>query len=366
METAFLVMLGGLTILHMATCAIVLLRLGSKQPVPTHRPSVTLLRPVCGLDRFDERTLGSSFSIDWPAYDVIFCAARADDPAVAVVQRLITTNPHIPARLLIGEDRITGNPKLNNLAKGWRAAKGERIVMADANLLLPPDYFIRLLAPEIADTGLVSSPPIGTEADGLWAEVEVAFLNGNQARLQLCADALGHGFAQGKTMMWQRDVLARAGGLSALGRTLAEDVAATKVVRASGLKVRLTRAPFAQPIGRRGLGIVWARQLRWSKVRRDGFPALFLLEPLNGALLPVAMASAVVGPAAAIAVAAVFYGAELALCRFAGWPVGRLTLPAMMLRDLMLPVLWGATFTGRGFEWRGTALAPARQRAVQE
>lgn len=238
--------------------------------------------------------------------------------------------------------------------------------MADANLLLPPDYFSRLLAAERVDTGLVSSPPIGTEVDGLWAEVEAAFLNGNQARLQLCADALGHGFAQGKTMMWQRAVLDRSGGLSVLGRTLAEDVAATKVVRASGLHVRLTRAPFAQPIGRRALWAVWARQLRWSKVRRDGFPALFLLEPLNGALIPISLTAAAAGPTTAIGVMAVFFGVELLLCRFAGWHVGRLTLPVMFLRDLMMPALWVATFTRRGFEWRGTALAPARHPAVQE
>lgn len=364
METTFLVLSAAMVVLHIATCAIVLFRLGSHQPASTHRPSVTLLRPVCGLDPHDERTLGSSFAIDWPEYDVIFCAARADDAAVAVVRRLIADNPHFPAQLLIGEDRITGNPKLNNLAKGWSAAKGERIVLADANLLLPSDYFERLVAAEAPDTGLVSSPPIGTEAYGLWGAVEAAFLNGNQARLQLCADSLGHGFAQGKTMMWQRDVLDRAGGLSALGRTLAEDVAATKVIRESGLRVRLTHAPFAQPIGRRGLQAVWARQLRWSKVRRDGFPALFLMEPLNGAFLPVTFSSLAAGPDAGLMVAVAFYGAEVALCWFARWPLGRMSLPAMVLRDLMLPVLWIVTFTKRGFEWRGTALAPARQTAL--
>ncbi len=366
METAFLMISAVLVVLHIATCAIASLRLGRRQPAAKHRPSVTLLRPVCGLDAHDERTLGSSFAIDWPEYDVIFCAARADDAAVAVIRRLIAENPRIPAQLLIGEDRITRNPKLNNLAKGWHAAKGDRIVMADANLLLPRDYFERLVAAEAADTGLVSSPPIGTEANGLWGTLEAAFLNGNQARLQLCAAELGQGFAQGKTMMWQRHVLDRAGGIAALGRTLAEDVAATKLVRESGLRVSLTGAPFAQPIGRRGLRAVWARQLRWSKVRRDGFPALFLLEPLNGAALPVALASVGAGPATGLIVAVAVYGAELALCRFARWPVGRLSLPAMVLRDLMLPVLWVVTFTKRGFEWRGTALAPPRQPALGE
>ncbi|MEY4982353.1 MAG: hypothetical protein RIR62_619 [Pseudomonadota bacterium] len=358
MATAFLVLSAILTLLHLASCAIVALRLRAVAPVVTHRPCVTLLRPVCGIDSFDEATLGSSFRIDWPDYEIIFCAARADDPAVALVRRLIARNPQVPARLLLGEERISGNPKLNNLAKGWRAARGARIVMADANLMLPPDYFARLLSVEDAATGLVTSPPVGTVPDGFWGAVEAAFLNGNQARLQLSADALGAGFAQGKTLMWQRDVLEHAGGLAALGRTLAEDVAATQVVRAAGLRVRLARIPFAQPIGRRDRAAVWARQLRWSRVRRDGFPALFLLEPLNGALVPAGLAGVALGPSGALCVAALHYGAELALCRRAGWPVGWAGLPAMVTRDLMMPLLWGATFARRGFEWRGNVLSP--------
>jgi ceramide glucosyltransferase len=168
----------------------------------------------------------------------------------------------------------------------------------------------------------VTSPPIGTEAQGVWGEVEAAFLNGNQARLQLLADELDIGFAQGKTLMWSRDFLDQHGGLRALGRNLAEDVAATKLVRAAGRRVRLSHMPFAQPIGRRSFRAVWGRQLRWSKVRRDGFPLLFLIEPFNGALLPIVAAAFLGGPLAAALVAVAFYGAEALLCLRMGWPLG--------------------------------------------
>ena len=346
-----------LTGLHLVTCLIVMWRLRRPAPRVAARPFITLLRPVCGLDRFDAETLASSFAVDWPAYEVIFCAAHADDPAVPLVRDLIAAHRHVPARLLIGDDRPTGNPKLNNLAKGWALAKGDRIVMADANLMLPRDYFDRLIAVEGADTGLVSSPAIGTAPEGLWGALECAFLNGNQARLQLCADEIGQGFAQGKTLMWQRPVLERAGGLSALGRSMAEDVASTKAVRGLGLRVRLSHAPFAQPVGRRSLHAVWSRQVRWSKVRRDGFPGLFLLEPLNGAALPVLMATAALGPWAGLAVGAVYFGSEWTLCRLAGWPAGRFSVAAMILRDALMPFVWLATFTSRTVEWRGNAVS---------
>jgi ceramide glucosyltransferase len=335
----------------------------SRRKAAPHGPvdrsiSLTLLRPVCGVDHFDERTLASSFHLDWPRYEIIFCAERADDAAIPLVRDLIARHPGIPARLLVGEDRVSGNPKLNNLVKGWRAATGDRVVMADANLLLPPDYIHRLLAVDAPEVGLVTSPPIGTEAQGVWGEVEAAFLNGNQARLQLLADELDIGFAQGKTLMWSRDFLDQHGGLRALGRNLAEDVAATKLVRAAGRRVRLSHMPFAQPIGRRSFRAVWGRQLRWSKVRRDGFPLLFLIEPFNGALLPIVAAALLGGPLAAALVAAAFYGAEALLCLRMGWPLRARSLPAMLLRDALVPLLWLASFKGRGIEWRGTSMAP--------
>lgn len=358
MDALLIAFVLAMTLAHVGSCLLVARRTKARRNLTERTEYVTLLRPVCGVDRFDPVTLESSFHLTWPRYEVIFCAARADDAAVPVVQALIARYPGIPARLLIGDEPMSGNPKLNNLAKGWRAAAGDRVVMADANLLLPPEYIERLMAVDSPDAGLVSSPPIGTEADGLWAEVEAAFLNGNQARLQLLADSLGFGFAQGKTLMWSRDFLEANGGLPALGRNLAEDVAATKLVRAAGRRVRLSHLPFAQPIGRRDLSPVLARQVRWSKVRRDGFGLLFLTEPLNGALLPVLAATLAAGPWGGAGVAAVFYGAELILCRKMGWPVGALSLPAMMLRDAMIPVIWLATFKGRGIVWRGTSMAP--------
>jgi ceramide glucosyltransferase len=138
---------------------------------------VSIIRPVCGVENFSEATLTSVFHLAYPRYEVLFCAAKAADPIVSLVSRLITSHPQIRARLLIGNDLISKNPKLNNVVKGWAAADHEWVVMADSNVLLPPDYLHRLFAKWQRDTGLVSSPAIGCRPDGLWAEVECAFLN---------------------------------------------------------------------------------------------------------------------------------------------------------------------------------------------
>lgn len=348
--------LGSLAV-HLASVGLVAIRYSGKDDAaPAERPLISIVRPVCGLDTYDRETLASTFHLDWPDYEILFCAARETDAAVPVVREMIAANPQCPARLLIGEDLVSGNPKLNNAIKGCHAARGSVIAMIDSNVLLPPDYLSRVMARFDRKTGLVTSPPIGIRGEGIFGALECAFLNGFQARWQLAADQLGIGFAQGKNLVWRADVLARAGGAEALGQDLAEDVASTKAVHAQGLRVRLTRRAFAQPIGPRRFVPVWGRQLRWARVRRAGFPALFMGEALVGPL-PAVIALAFAGAGWwLIPFIALWYLAEIALCHLAKWPSAGKDIVAMVLRDLLLQPLWCATWLRRGFEWRGTAM----------
>jgi ceramide glucosyltransferase len=335
---------------------------------PRITPAVSILRPVCGLDPLDEMTLRSTFGPAHADAELVFCAARANDEAVPLVRRLMAEHPHIRARLLIGDDGATANPKLNNIIKGWDAAQSAWIVIADSNVLMPSDYIEQLFAAMRDDTGLVCSPPIGSRPSGFWAEVECAFLNTYQARWQLAADTCGFGFAQGKSMLWPKDVLDRAGGIRALGIEIAEDAAATKVVRGQGLRVRLVDRPFEQPLCIRNRRQVIDRQVRWARLRRATFQLCYLPEVLAGSLpllasAAVASPSIGVGPVEACAlVGGVWYGAEFALAKAAGWHVSALSLLAWAARDVALPAIWLKGWTGDGFTWRGNDMTVAETR----
>jgi ceramide glucosyltransferase len=350
-------------VIHVTTVLLVLPRFRptSGPRLQNGHPDLSVLRPVCGLEPGLEQTLASSFGTLSRGDELIFCVASASDPAIPLIRRLIAENPESQASLLIGDDKISGNPKLNNLAKGWVAARHDWIVMIDSNVLLPPAYVQTLFSCWTAGTGLVTSPPAGVRPTGIWASVEAGFLNTYQDRWQLAADQLGFGFAQGKVLMWERALLDGAGGLAALGKDLAEDVASTKVVRAAGLKVRVLKEPFPQPLGRRSPREVWLRQLRWARVRRAGFPALYMAEMFSAAALPFAVVAGLaftgtLPPAAAIAYPVLWYGAEWSLARRAGWPSSLGQLAAWILRDALIPVIWLAAFASRGFVWRGNAM----------
>ncbi|HET6925290.1 MAG TPA: ceramide glucosyltransferase, partial [Hyphomicrobiaceae bacterium] len=90
------------TFLHIITSLLAMRRCRQRTvplPAPERAPLVSILRPVRGLDRCEEVTLAS---IDYPNFELIFCCADADDPAVALIRSLIARNPGVRSRLLIG------------------------------------------------------------------------------------------------------------------------------------------------------------------------------------------------------------------------------------------------------------------------
>ena len=333
-----------------------------RTPPPKNAQSVTIVQPLCGVEVFSRETLRSIFALDYPSYEIIFCLASDDDPIAPLVRGAIAANPGRPARLLIGDDRISANPKLNNVVKGWKAARYDWVIIADSNVLMPDDYIQRLLARWRSDTGIVCAPPIGSRPESFAAEVECAFLNPYQARWQYAGESCGYGFAQGKTMLWRRETLEAGGSIEALGAEIAEDAAATKLIRAQGFNAHLVDRPFQQPLGRRRLHDVWSRQLRWARLRRATFPFFFAPEILTTSLLTFVAAGvaapdfgmdAVVGVALAVAFC---YGAEAILAFAAGWPLSWRSPAAWLVRDVLLPFLWACGWSGRNVVWRGNAM----------
>ena len=335
---------------------------GVGAPALADRPAVSIIIPVRGVETFTRETLSKAFRLDWPVYELIFCVADEADPVMAEIRSTIAAHPQVPARILVGDDRISANPKLNNCVKGWQAARHDWIVLADSNVSMPPDYVQHLMAARRGNTGLVCSAPLGSRPDGFWAEVECAFLNTHQARWQYAGEAAGFGFAQGKSMLWYKPLLDAQGGIAALAAEIAEDAAATKLVRRLGYKVHLVASPFEQPLGRRSIRQMWSRQVRWARLRRVTFPAYFAPEILLGAVPPLVLGlTAATMEGASLAVAAAFvltavYLPELLLARAKNWHFSLLSLPAMMVRDLIMPVVWLRSWLGGPFEWRGNTM----------
>jgi ceramide glucosyltransferase len=366
---------GGGLALHVVSAAIAAARCrrgGMPIAAPADAPPVAIVQPLCGVEAFSKETLASIFALDYPDYEVIFCVADAADPIAPIVRREMAAHPEIPSRLLIGDDRVNANPKLNNVVKGWKAARREWVIIADSNVLMPRDYIQRLMQRWRADTGIVCAPPLGARPATFAAEIECAFLNTYQARWQYAAEALGFGFAQGKTMLWRRDVLEAGGGIEALGAEIAEDAASTKLVHRADLRAHLASPPSQQPLGARRLRDVWARQVRWARLRRATFPLYFAPEIVTTSLLTLAAAGiageevGLTAPGAVMLAAAIWYGAEAALAAAAGWPLAWSSLAAWIARDALLPALWLSGWMNARFVWRGNVMSADEETLAAE
>ena len=329
---------------------------------PRQRPPVTLVRPLCGLEPFSVETLRSTFAIDYPDYEILFCVEDAGDPVVPLVRAVLAEHPGRDARLLIGKDAVGANPKLNNMAKGFRQSRCAHIVFVDSNVFTPPHYLDQIVAVLEDGAGMVTAPPVGLAPAGFWAELECAFLNSYQARMQYAIDTLGHGFAQGKTLFFHRADLDH-GGFAQLASEPAEDAAATRMMQARGRRIRLA-GPFPQLVGPRSAIQVWKRQVRWARLRRVSFPMLFAPEFLAGGLPPLlALLAGLYSLGLPVEMAMLgflvaWYLPELVLLRVAGWPR---SLGAILLRDLLLPVIFMAGCAGSRIEWHGKTLMTSRE-----
>ena len=224
-------------ILHIAGILMVTLRgrrPGSPGSAPPDAPAVSVVRPVCGIENHIEATLASTFALSWPRYEILFCVAaerRPDRPGRRAPDRRPSRHSRPPAgRRRPHQHQSEAEQPRKGLGGGAaRLDHHGRQQRADAGRL----YRAALRALDARHRPrLLAAGRRG--ARGLWSELECGFLNTFQARWQLAADAVGLGFAQGKTMLWRRDILEAAGGIRALAAEAAEDAAGTKIVRKRG------------------------------------------------------------------------------------------------------------------------------------
>jgi ceramide glucosyltransferase len=111
-------------------------------------PHITLIRPVKGVEAGLYECLASSFRLAYPRskLTIYFCVASTNDPAYPILQQVVTDFPNFDAKVFVEEDdpllhgsngnvnNLGPNPKIRNLSRAYREAKGDVIWIADCNV----------------------------------------------------------------------------------------------------------------------------------------------------------------------------------------------------------------------------------------
>ncbi|TIC98985.1 Ceramide glucosyltransferase [Colletotrichum higginsianum] len=111
-------------------------------------PHITIIRPVKGIEHGLYDCIASSFRQDYPRdrLTIYLCVAEKSDPAYPVLVKLVEDFPGFDARVLVEDedpllhgrdghiDNLGPNPKVRNISRAYREAKGDIIWVMDCNI----------------------------------------------------------------------------------------------------------------------------------------------------------------------------------------------------------------------------------------
>lgn len=324
-------------------------------------PSITVLKPVHGLEAELFENLCSFCDQDAAVFQVIFGVARPDDPAIDVIRRVIERFPRGDLLLVIDDRPFTGNPKVANLQSMIAHARYDLLVIADADMRVDRTY-LRALCADFVDerVGAATCLYAGVAHGGIASQLAVLQLNDQFAPSVLVATLAGDPrFCLGSTMAVRRSALETIGGLGALAPYLADDYMLGALLRARGYRVVLSRYVVRNVVAEPGIGALLQHELRWARTIRSvqtlGYVCSFVTFPL-----PFALAWALLSPTITAWIAlGITLAARVAMHAAVRRAFALSTsAPAWLLplRDCMGLGVWAAGLFGRTVRWKDQQL----------
>lgn len=338
-----------------------------RQPQPrplANCPPVTVLKPLHGTEPGLYANLASFCRQDYPApVQVVFGVADPADPAAALGRRLTADFPHRDLDLVINARRHGANAKVSNLINMQSAARHETIVIADSDIVVPPDYLANVAASlSQPGVGLVTCLYRGIGANGIWSRLAAAGINYHFLPNVLVGLKLGLASpCFGSTIALSKTTLTKLGGLQSVADQLADDYELGMAARRAGLDVAIAPFLVTHVCAERSLRELLLHDIRSARTIRVVDPFGFAGLAITYAV-PLALIGLLLGgltPAAWVVAAAL-------ACRFAlqselhrlfdlgnGWSISLGHLWLGPIRDVLSFVVFVASYFGRGVEWRG-------------
>jgi ceramide glucosyltransferase len=328
--------------------------------LPDHQlPPVSILKPLKGIDDQLEQNLRSFFKIDYPRYELLFGVNDFNDPAITVVKKLQKKYPSVDSKLIVDSSRVGLNPKVNNLNNLYPQSAHHCLLISDSNVRVSPGYLKEIMSEYLSpNVGLVTSIFRGSGGRSLGSHLENLHLNTYIAPNVFAVKRLtGKSITIGKSMLFNRSLIKRIKGFSALGEFLAEDHLLGVHAKRAGLEIRISNHVIDN------INISWSverflnRHLRWAKMRKNINIFHYLAEPLSNPIMLALIAllggfdqnSLYLFLCVAILkvsldrITAVFIGADSKWRHY-------LLIP---LKDVLIGLVWLIPFVDQKIFWRG-------------
>jgi ceramide glucosyltransferase len=367
-----------LVVASMVYCLLVLVAtwsfrgyvLGS-QRLPTHAPSVSILKSLKGVDDEMYEAFRSHCVQEYAGdYELLFGVGSESDPAVATVERLKGEFPEREIRLVICPQRLGTNGKVSNLIQMAPESRHQFLLINDSDIRVSPRYLERVMrqfgAPSAKLVGMVTTLYRGRVSKWtLGAVFEALGIATDFQAGVLMARMLEGGihFGLGSTLAVRREALAAAGGLEALVDQLGDDYEMGARIHRAGYEIRLAPEIVETGVPAYSLGGFLSHQLRWTRTVRDsrrwGYVGLIFTYTL-----PLAAANVVASGASfwSIWLLGLAFFLRLGTATQVGVGVLRdaqvlANLWLLPLRDFVAFAVWVWSFAGNTIVWRGERFA---------
>jgi len=323
-------------------------------------PAVTLLKPVCGLEKGLEENLRSACLQDHPDYQVVFSVQDPADPALPLLHRVRDEFGPDRVSVVIAEGQPRANGKIHNLVHALRAARHELLAFSDSDVRLAPDFLKAVTAPLRDDpaVGFVCTPYRAVQAGRWFEKLELLSLHDFMVNVIFAVSTGASAFCLGSSLALRRSTLETIGGLEVLEDYLVEDFELGKRIRALGLRGVLVPYSVDTLVDLPDAEAWWRHQLYWDKntrfARPKGFFATLIVRPVPFALLFAAwrlfdpLGFGVL--AATVALRLATSAGMLALLRDRE---GFRHLPWLVVRDLAGLAIWVLALRRGTVVWRG-------------
>ncbi|MBT8342345.1 MAG: glycosyltransferase, partial [Desulfatitalea sp.] len=254
------------------TVAVVRFMRSAGNPAPPEAsaqapPFVSLLKPVCGLEKRLYENLATACRQHYGAYEVIFAVQDPADPALPLLRRIRSDFPRTRIKIVVNDHRIGANGKVNNLYHAVEQAHGDIIAVSDSDMHLDPDYLGHLAAPFMdRRTGIVCALYQARQADNLYEALELLSYNADFVPALLFAYLSKSAVVcPGATMAIRREVLDAVGGLAPLADYFVEDFELGRRVTAAGHRIRLIAHNTGMSLDLASFGQWWRHQVYWDQ-----------------------------------------------------------------------------------------------------
>ncbi len=354
-------------------CSLGVLRFNTRKQAPIPHPfpqwpPVTILKPVCGLEKNQRGNLRSACLQDYPEFQVVFSVQDFHDPVIPLLREIEQEFGPEKTSVVVENRHVGPNGKINNLLGGISRARYDVLVVSDSDACLQPDYLKEIVAP-LADSevGCVCTLYKARCADSWFEKMELLTFNADFIPSVIFAYVTGaSNFCLGPSMAFRRATLEEMGGLETLADYLVEDYEIGRRLWTSGKRIAIARHFIDIIVDLKNPSQWWNHQIYWDQNTRAARPIGFLASILVRAV-PFALLFAVLR-----------MGDGIGLYTLGGTLVLRLATAGVMMRwgfrdreglrylaflpfrDIAALGTWFLAFMKKTVVWRGVKFSVTR------